>query len=94
MSDIAVTTTNVLKGASADVDYTHVYGETVTAGQAVYLKSTESKWWKMQCDGTAEEAGYGVPTGVALNGGAAGQPAGVQRVGGAACASGAALSVP
>lgn len=57
-----------------------VFGEAVTAGQAVYLKSSDGKWWLAQCDGTAEEAGSG-GVGVALNGGAANQPAAVQTGG-------------
>ncbi len=36
-----------------------VAGEAFTAGMMVYLKSTDLKWYKAQCDGTAEEAGSG-----------------------------------
>ena len=56
-------------------------GETGTAGMSVYLKSSTNKWMKAQCDGTAEEAGYGVRFGVLLNAMINGQPAVVQESG-------------
>lgn len=48
-------------------------GETVTAGQVLYQKSTDSKFYKAQCDGTAEESGSGVTMAIALAGGVASQ---------------------
>lgn len=81
MADLTVTATSVTKGASATVDNTANFGETVTAGQSVYKKSTDGKWYKAQADGTAEESGVGVTTGIALNGGAVDQPAVVQTSG-------------
>lgn len=56
-------------------------GETITAGMAVYLKSSNTKWMKMQCDGAAEESGVGVRTGIALHGSLDGQPLAVQETG-------------
>lgn len=41
-------------------------GEALTQGQIVYKKSSDSKWYKAQADGTQEESGYGVDMGVAL----------------------------
>lgn len=75
-----MTATSVVKGSGAIVDNTRVAGETVTAGQAVYIKSTDNKWWLAQNDGTAEESGTG-GVGVALNGGAANQTIAVQTAG-------------
>lgn len=69
-ADISVTASSVVPGA----DYNYVdgtAGETLTAGQVVYLKSSDSKYWKAQCDGTAAEV---TAIGVALNGASANQP--------------------
>lgn len=83
MADITVTATSVLPGSGAAVDRTGYFGEAVTAGQSVYKKSSDTKWYKAQADGTAEESGASpaLGLGVALNGGAAGQPAAVQTSG-------------
>jgi hypothetical protein len=76
MADLAITATAVLKTASTRVQGGGVFGEAVTAGQAVYRKSSDRRWWKARASGTAEEAGS-AGLGVALSGGAAGQPASV-----------------
>lgn len=81
MPDLTVTAASVVAGSGAIIERAYNFGETITAGQAVYLKSSDSKWWKMQHDGTAEESGSGVAKGIALNGGAANQPAAVQTAG-------------
>lgn len=78
--DLSVTATLVLKAADTQVNNTSNFGETVTAGMSVYKKASDGLWYKAQCDGTAEESGT-VGLGVALNGGAVGQPA-VVAVGG------------
>lgn len=78
MAAITVTATSVTKTSGNATQGT--IGETITTGQCVYLKSSDSRWWKAQCDGTAEEAGSG-GLGIALNGGAAGQPLDVQTSG-------------
>ncbi len=52
----------------------------MTAGQVVYLKASDSKWYKALSDavsGSVEKSGSGTTLGLALNGGAAGQPAAV-----------------
>lgn len=77
MVDITVTATSVVKSTGAQV-YTGTLGETVTAGQSVYLKTSTGLWMKAQSDGTAEESGYGTLCGIALNGGAINQPVVVQ----------------
>lgn len=82
MADISITVGNVARSGN-DVTLIKDYpaGETITAGMAVYLKSSDSKWYKAQCDGTAEESGSGVPLGVALHGSLANQPLVVQTQG-------------
>lgn len=69
MADLSVTAASVVNVSAQTGSGTA--GETITAGQPVYIKAADSKLWKAQCDGTAEE---GAPAGIALNGGAVGQP--------------------
>lgn len=77
MADLTVTATSVVN-SSCSVE-TGIAGEAITAGQAVYIKSADSKLWKAQCDGTAEEA---TVAGIALNGAAVGQPVAYAKSGG------------
>ena len=72
MAALTVTATNVVFVSGSVIQ--HTIGETVTAGQAVYLK-TDGRVWKAQCDGTAAEA---AAIGILLSGGAAAQPARVR----------------
>ncbi len=72
MADLSVTANSVVT-ISGNTN-TRLAGEAITAGQSIYIKSTDGKVYKAQCDGTAEEAGSGVDFGIALNGAAAGQP--------------------
>ncbi len=69
MAALSVTATTVTH-VSGSVLPTQTIGETITAGQAVYLKN-DNRVWKAQNDGTAAEA---AAIGIALTGGAAGQP--------------------
>ena len=69
MADLTITAANVV-WVSGSSPLLGIIGETVTAGQAVYLKSSDSRLWKAQADGTSEEA---TAVGVLLNGGSAGQ---------------------
>lgn len=48
-----------------------VAGEAITAGQLLYQKSEDLKFYKAQADGTAEEA---TVAGISLNGAGTGQP--------------------
>lgn len=80
MADLSITVASVAK-VSGGVETTYLAGETITAGMVVYLKAADSRWYKAQCDGTAEESGVGVLTGIALHGSLAGQPLAVQRDG-------------
>lgn len=81
MADLSITANSVVTAADGVFDKDAYFGEAVTAGMAVYKKSSDGKYWKAQSDGTAEESGSNVLFGVAMNGGAAGQPAVVQRGG-------------
>lgn len=64
MADITVTAGNVVEGSGSVNKKTGTSGEAITAGQVVYIKSSDSKLYKAQHDGTAEEA---EAVGVALN---------------------------
>lgn len=81
MSALSITANSVVKSTGAALRTEFVAGEAVTAGQSVYLKTSDSKWWLAQADGTAEESGSGTILGVALNAAAAGQPVIVQTGG-------------
>lgn len=69
MADLSITVASVAPSSGTTI--TGVAGETITAGMAVYLKSTDNKLWKAQCDGTAAEADA---VGIALHAALAGQP--------------------
>lgn len=80
--DLVVTAANVTTPSAGGFSKgEYVAGEAITAGQMVYLKSSNSKWMMMQCDGTAEEAGSGVIWGMALCTGVLNQPLSVQTSG-------------
>lgn len=83
MAELTITVAGVLKGTASNVFVlsNNLAGEGLTAGLVVYLKSTDSKWWKAQCDGTAEESGNGVSVGVTLHAALTGQPVIVQTIG-------------
>lgn len=74
MADIAVTAASVLASSVAVTSKQYNFGATVTAGQLVYLNS--SNLWVL-ADSDASATGNGVTDvrGFALNGGANGQPA-------------------
>lgn len=81
MADITITAASVAKASNTVTVSNYNAGEAITAGQFVYLKAADSEWYKAQCDGTAEESGYGVKSGVALHTSANGQPLVVQTEG-------------
>lgn len=70
MADLTITATSVVPGSGA-VTQSGTAGETITAGQALYLKAADSKYWKAQCDGTTEES---TVAGIAVNGASPNQP--------------------
>ena len=78
MADLTITPANVLKGTGATTIPQYMAGETITAGDAVYLKEADSRWWKTQADGSTAEVVFG---GIALHGSLAGQPLVVQNAG-------------
>lgn len=74
MAAISITAANVFPSTGAVLYPTRcLAGETITAGQVVYLKTSNSRWMKAQCDGTAEEAGDGTVVGIALADGVSGR---------------------
>lgn len=70
MADLAPTAANVVKQSTTTVG-SGIAGETITAGMTVYLKSSDSRYWKADANVTNAEA---VVAGVALNSCSAGQP--------------------
>ena len=69
MADISVTAANVQLTTLQATRKEVTYGESVTQGQAVYLKASDSKWWRADSN-AAESAGSG-GIGIALTKGAA-----------------------
>lgn len=69
MADLTVTAGSVLFSSGTQI--TGTAGEAVTAGQPVYLKSSDSRLWLAQRDGTAAEA---AAVGIALHAAGAAQP--------------------
>jgi hypothetical protein len=69
MADITVVAATVAWASGAIQSGTA--GETITAGMPVYLKTSDSRLWKAQCDGTAAEA---AAVGISLHASLAGQP--------------------
>lgn len=80
MADISITAANVIF-VSGTKHNSNTAGETITAGHMVYLKASDSKWWKADNNVDQATSGYGVQTGIALHGAAAGQPLVVQTTG-------------
>jgi predicted transcriptional regulator len=77
-ADLTITAASVLPGSSAQTA-TGVAGEALTAGQAVYRKVSDGKFYKADCNsGTAEVR---VASAIALTGSAAGQSVVVQTGG-------------
>lgn len=77
MPDLVMVPATVLSAANAVVQG-GIAGETIAAGNAVYKKSTDSKIYKAQCDGTPEEASV---VGIAINGASLNQPVNYQSGG-------------
>lgn len=80
MADLTITASSVAT-SSGSVTSGFLAGATITAGQSVYLKSSDSKWYLAQNDGTAEESGSGVRFGISLHAALSGQPLAVQESG-------------
>ncbi|MCW3837814.1 hypothetical protein ACFQ1E_17350 [Sphingomonas canadensis] len=71
MSDISITATSVVAGAGARVEH-GTAGTTITAGQWVYKDAATGRY--LLADSNSATAAARVPRGIALNGGANGQP--------------------
>jgi hypothetical protein len=75
MADLTITpadvTPNTATSGYTPVKATGVAGETITAGQSVYLNSTDNKIYKADANDTAAKA---AAIGVALHGATANQP--------------------
>ncbi len=56
MVALTITKANV-SWVSGPIAADQLAGEAFDAGDAVYQKASDSKWYKAQCDGTPEEAG-------------------------------------
>lgn len=74
--DITITAANVLASSTATISKQYNFGATVTAGQAVYLDSS-NEWQLLDTNAAATGNGVSDTRGIALNGGASGQPAAV-----------------
>lgn len=77
-ADLSVTAASVVPGSDA-VLLTGVAGEALAAGQAVYKKAADLKWYKGDCNSATAEVR--VATAFAMTGSAAGQPVVVQKAG-------------
>lgn len=62
MADLTQTAANVglTDDAGSQVDASHVYGETIAQGNAVYLKTSDNKYWKTDADAEATAAASGI----------------------------------
>jgi hypothetical protein len=78
MADLTITPANVVAGTNATRDV-GTAGETITAGQTVYLSSTTNRW--MLADTNSPTAEARVAKGIALNGAAANQPVAIHKEG-------------
>lgn len=79
MTDLVVTAANVLAGAGALIDRHGLAGESITAGQAVYLSSATKLWMKADANSATAEAK--IAGGISLNGASLNQPLAVQKAG-------------
>jgi hypothetical protein len=77
-TDLSVTAANVLPSTGA-VLQTGTAGEAITAGQTLYQKAADGKWYKADCNSATAEVR--VAKAIALVGAAAGQPVVVQTGG-------------
>lgn len=71
MADLVITATSVVPGANA-ITVPGVAGVAITAGQVVYLDSTDGRL--KLADANSATAAQRSPYGIALNGASAGQP--------------------
>jgi hypothetical protein len=77
MADLSITAANVVPGSDA-VRESGTAGATVTAGQLVYLDTSDMKFKLADSNGASA---LRVPNGIALNGASNGQPLSIQKGG-------------
>lgn len=87
MADLSITAANVKPGTTCTTT-NGTYGETVTAGQAVYKSASDNYYYKAECDSTTAKA---AAVGIALNSGSQYQPATILTSGN--CSIGATVTV-
>lgn len=73
MADISITAANVLASANAVIRREYTAGATITAGQVVYLNSS-NQWALVDSDAASTGNGVSDLRGIALNGASSGQP--------------------
>jgi hypothetical protein len=78
MAAISITSTAVVAGSNATRD-SGIAGETITAGQPVYLAAATNRW--MLADTNSATAEARIAKGIALNGAAVNQPVAVIKDG-------------
>jgi len=78
MADITITATSVVAGSNATRD-AGIAGETITAGQVLYLAAATNKW--MKADSNAGTAEARTPKAIALNGASLNQPVAILKAG-------------
>jgi hypothetical protein len=89
MADLSITVANVAAGSGATV-VEGTAGATITAGQVVYLDSSDNKFKLADCNSAT--AAVRSPYGIALHGALANQPLAVQRGIGGSITIGATLT--
>jgi hypothetical protein len=77
MADLSITAANVVPGSDA-VRESGTAGATITAGQLVYLDTSDMRYKLADANGAAA---LRVPNGIAINSASAGQPIVVQKGG-------------
>jgi hypothetical protein len=73
MADISITAASVIAGSNAVIEKGYLAGATLTAGQAVYLNSS-NQWVLMDSNAAATGNGINDKVGITLGGAASGQP--------------------
>jgi hypothetical protein len=73
MADIAITAASVLASSAAQIRKEYTAGATITAGQAVYL-NTSNQWVLLDLNAAATGNGITDLRGIALHGASSGQP--------------------
>ncbi|WEX76893.1 hypothetical protein PYH37_005244 [Sinorhizobium numidicum] len=76
MADLSINSALVVGGTNSTRD-TGTAGETITAGQAIFLNSTTNKWMKSDNNGTGTRTVHGL----ALNGASLDQPVSMLKSG-------------